>query len=404
KIIDGQLLQMSQDEGIEFLITDSRKILASPRSLFFAIRGVRNNGHDHIASAYDQGVRQFVVEEDIDIKKFPFANFLKSQSSVTALQKLAAHHRSQFRYPVIGITGSNGKTIVKEWLYQMLSSKYKCVKNPGSYNSQIGVPLSVWQMSAQHELGIFEAGISQPGEMEVLHQIIQPTVGLFTMLGSAHDEGFSSNKEKLREKWKLFKNCQTIIYCADQGEINTLLAKESTDGAELIGWGQKPGSNILLKFTNSNIVTISGKFGDHTFHLPFEDSASRENILHCIVLLLHFGYQQPEIQEKVNQLKSVPMRLELKQGINNCQVVDDTYNNDLGGVRIGLEFLESLNMQKKTLILSDVLQSGLTLTELSQQIASLLKEKGIQKFIGVGFGLHSNQKPFESLSIDKKFY
>lgn len=397
-------MQLARDESIEYLITDSRKILSSPRSLFFAISGVRNNGHDHIASAYEQGIRQFVVEQGIDVSQFPTANFMKADSSIGALQKLASIHRDQFSYPVIGITGSNGKTIVKEWLFQLLSSNYKCVKNPGSYNSQVGVPRSVWQMSDQHELGIFEAGISKPGEMAVLQKIIQPTIGLFTSLGTAHDEGFGSTRDKLNEKLTLFKNCKTLIYCTDHTMINETLANWQIPGQQRIGWGQKTGSDILLEFNNNDWVSFTGLYGGLKFKLPFDDKASKENLLHCMVMLLHFGFSPSSIQEKIDQLESVPMRLQLKQGINQCQIVDDTYNNDLGGLRIALEFLEGVNLQKKTLILSDVLQSGITLDELSKQIVLLLKEKQIQKFVGIGFGFHAQQKAFDDIPIDKKFY
>lgn len=403
-ILNGQLIQLVLDEEIHYLLIDSRKVLSSSKSLFFAINGVRNDGHDHILSAYDQGVRQFIVEREMDYKKYPLANFIKVRSSVSALQQLAIHHRSTFKYPVIGITGSNGKTIVKEWLYQMLSLKYNCVKNPGSYNSQIGVPLSVWQMNEQHEVGIFEAGISQPGEMTRLEQIIQPTLGVFTNLGSAHNEGFESTRDKLIEKLKLFSQSKTLIYCADYEQIAHLILEHKGADQDWVSWGQKPGANVLLKFNNHSGVHISGKYGELDLRLPFDDFASKENLLHCIMVLLHFGISETEIQDKIDQLQSIPMRLNLKQGINQCQIVDDTYNSDLGGIKIGLDFLAGLNKQKKTLILSDVLQSGLTLQELSNQISLLLQEKGIKKFIGIGFGFHSEHSVFNDLPIEKKFY
>lgn len=398
------MLQLIRDESIEHLIIDSRKIIASPRSLFFAIKGVRNDGHHHISTLYEQGVRLFIVEQEIDTAKFPEGNFFKVTSSVSALQNIATAHRETFNYPVIGITGSNGKTIIKEWLFQMLSSGMKCVKNPGSYNSQVGVPLSVWQMSDQHELGIFEAGISQPNEMVALQKIIQPTTGLFTMLGSAHDEGFSSTDEKLTEKLKLFESCKTILYCYDDKQIATAIAQIKKPFQETIGWGKNEGSDVLLEFTNPQFVTINGKFGRKTFSLPFTDSASTQNVLHCIMALLHLGFNEQEIQEKINQLRAIPMRLELKQGINQCQIIDDSYNNDLGGLRISLDFLESINAPKKTLILSDILQSGLTLEQLSQHVLKLIGEKQIQKFIGIGFGFHSHQQLFKTLKIDLDFY
>ncbi|GAB1446793.1 bifunctional UDP-N-acetylmuramoyl-tripeptide:D-alanyl-D-alanine ligase/alanine racemase [Flammeovirgaceae bacterium] len=403
-ILKGQVIQLAKDEIVEYLLIDSRKLFASPRSLFFAIKGVRNDGHAHIDTAYEQGIRLFIIEQNVEIEKYSLASFIKVASSVAALQALATIHRNQFNYPVVGITGSNGKTTVKEWLFQMLSPKFKCVKNPGSYNSQVGVPLSVWQMNSMHELGIFEAGISLPDEMEALQKVIQPSIGIFTMLGTAHDEGFSSPHEKLLEKLKLFQSCKTIIYCHDYATINDEITRQKKSFQELISWGENQGANVLLEFSNADSVSLSGKFGDLSLTLPFVNAASRENVMHCIMVLLQLGYTASEIQEKIDQLRAIPMRLELKQGINHCQIIDDTYNNDLGGLRISLDFLEGINMPKKTLILSDILQSGLTLDELSHQVFRLIKEKQIQKFIGIGFGFYSHQNIFNDLRVDSQFY
>jgi len=403
-LIEGHILQMANDECIEYLLIDSRKLLPSPRSLFFAIKGVRNDGHAHIGEAYREGIRMFVVEQDLETNQYPLACFVKVGSSIKALQELASAHRSQFDCPVIGITGSNGKTIVKEWLYQMLSSKFNCVKNPGSYNSQVGVPLSVWQMGARHELGMFEAGISLPGEMEALRKIIQPTMGIFTMLGPAHDEGFASPREKLLEKLQLFQSCKTIIYCQDHVAVRDELARQKKPFQELVSWGEKEGADILLEFKNDGQTTFSGKFGQFQLTLPFTNPAGREDLLHCIATLLCLGLSAAEIQERISLVRTVPMRLELKQGINQCQVIDDTYNNDLGGLRISLDFLEGVNMPNKTLVLSDVLQSGLTLDELCQQVLHLLLEKKIRKFVGIGFGFHSHQNLFAGQPVDCRFY
>lgn len=403
-IIKGVQLQTIQDHEIRYLITDSRKAVTSDKSLFFAIQGVRHDGHDHIESLYQLGIRSFIVEKEIDTKKFPLGNFIKVTSSISALQSIAAQHRKDFSYPVVGITGSNGKTIVKEWLFQMVATDYKCIKNPGSYNSQLGVPLSVWQMSAQHNLAIFEAGISKPGEMEHLQSIIQPTIGLFTNIGSAHDEGFSSREEKIKEKLKLFEGCNTLIYCSDYPEIGKAIHTMMRPPEKVLSWGQKSGSNILLEFTNEQSVSIKGSLGTLALRIPFENKAAKENILHAAIVLMLLGYSPVAIQEKIDQIKSIPMRLELKQGINHCQVVDDTYNNDLGGLQIGLEFLNSINLKKRTLILSDILQSGLTLQQLSEQVAQLIKQKSIQKFIGIGFGFHTHHQPFDALDVESKFY
>ena len=397
-------MHFADDHEIQYLVTDSRKIVASPRSLFFAIRGPRNDGHDHITEVYKQGVRSFVVEREIKPDAYPLASFVKVSSSVRALQQLAVWHRKKFTYPVVGITGSNGKTIVKEWLYQMLSNDYSCVKNPGSYNSQIGVPLSVWQMDSQHSMAIFEAGISRPGEMEFLQPIIQPSIGLITNIGSAHDEGFTSRGQKIKEKLNLFSGCPVLIYPTDYPDILPAINEMKVPALKIIGWGQNPSSDALLRFSNDQTVLISGVFGERSFELPFEDKASRENLMSCIITLLHLGYSTASIQEKIRDLRAIPMRLQLKAGINQCQIVDDTYNNDLGGLRIGLEFLDSLNQPKKVVILSDILQSGLTQEQLSKQVAKLLSEKSIQKFIGIGFGFYSQPQWFDELSSKKSFY
>jgi len=219
-ITGGDITALSIDRPVVHLITDSRKAIVHEGSVFFAINGTHHNGHQYIQSLYDAGVRQFVIEDALPIKKFTEANFLKVDSSVTALQQITAHHRAEFSLPVVGITGSNGKTIVKEWLYQLLSKEYTIVKNPGSYNSQLGVPLSVWQIQSHHTLGIFEAGLSMPAEMERLEKIIKPTIGIFTNVGTSHDENFKNTTEKVSEKLKLFQHVNVLICSADQSSLN----------------------------------------------------------------------------------------------------------------------------------------------------------------------------------------
>jgi len=228
EIANGKNLQFHEDHVIRSISIDSRKTSADASTLFFAIKGERHDGHQYIQSLYSNGVRQFVVEQaPTKLIDFPDANILLVTSTVDALQRIVAFQRSSFSYPVIGITGSNGKTIIKEWLFQMLSKDQVVVKNPGSYNSQVGVPLSVWQMSDHHQLGIFEAGISKPGEMANLALVIQPTIGIFTNIGSAHNEGFLNLEQKIDEKLKLFKNSEVLIYCADQQFVNTAIKKSS---------------------------------------------------------------------------------------------------------------------------------------------------------------------------------
>lgn len=391
-ITGGKNLRLTKEEGIVALHTDSRKAIGTDGAVFFAIRGIHHDGHRYLHALYDKGVRQFIVEHESDeLNSLKEANILLVDSSIHALQTMVSYHRSQISIPVIGITGSNGKTIVKEWLFQLLSADYKIAKNPGSYNSQLGVPLSVWQLQAHHELGIFEAGISMPGEMEKLAAIIQPTIGIFTNIGSAHDEGFSTRKEKIKEKLKLFNSCKLVIYCKDHSAIDEVITET---GLPALSWGAATTSGIQVKAREGKfVVSLKGTSFDIT--LPFSDKASVENCFHCIALLIHLGYGPREIQERIQLLESVPMRLELKEGINQSQIIDDTYNNDLGGLQISLEFLANQNQKnKKRLILSDILESGLPDNELAKQIADLALKNNIQSFIGIGKILSSNKEYF----------
>jgi Alr-MurF fusion protein len=311
---------------------------------------------------------------------FSGANFLVVKSTLDALQAIAASHRKEFSIPVIGITGSNGKTIIKEWLYQLLSPDQSIVKNPGSYNSQVGVPLSVWALQKHHQLAIFEAGISVPNEMEKLEKIILPTLGIFTNIGTSHDEGFESRNEKIKEKLRLFAHAKQLIYCADQVEVRQAISNTSIP---VLSWGNDAKAMIKIKSGNG-AYQISFENNSFSLHLPFADKASIENCFHCVATMLHLKYSPAIIQERILQLKSVPMRLELKQGINHCQLIDDTYNNDLAGLKISLDFLISLQKKKKTLILSDVLQSGMEESEWVEQIKALITQSGISHFIGIG--------------------
>lgn len=390
KITGGQLLQIAEDRKITYLLTDSRKVLVSEEALFFAIAGERHDGHQFIPSLYQSGVRQFVVEKSIDCSFYPEANFLIQSSATDALQSIAAFHRKQFSFPVIGITGSNGKTIIKEWLYQLLSVNYSIVKNPGSYNSQTGVPLSVWQSQEYHQLGIFEAGISQPGEMQKLQKIIQTSIGLFTNIGSAHNEGFRNSEEKIREKIKLFEGSEVIIYSKDHIQ-SALLIEQTYSDKNLLSWGKTTAAKIQIE-SNNGVSNITWQNRLYTFTLPFQDHASVENIHHCMVLLLHLKLSGEEIQERILQLKGVSMRMELKQGINHCQIIDDTYNNDLGGLQISLDFLTGQQKKNKTLILSDVLQSGLATEDLILKIEDLVLKSGVTSLILIGpeFSTHKN--------------
>ncbi|MBS1506907.1 MAG: bifunctional UDP-N-acetylmuramoyl-tripeptide:D-alanyl-D-alanine ligase/alanine racemase [Bacteroidetes bacterium] len=382
----GKILQLPRQRNVKYLVIDSRKAVVNEDAVFFAIGGPRNDGHDYLDKLYQLGIRQFVVERKIDTKNFPDANFLLASSSVKALQIISAAHRAQFNIPVIAITGSNGKTIIKEWLHQLLSPDYSVVKNPGSYNSQIGVPLSVWAMDKHHQLGVFEAGISRPGEMEVLANIIAPTIGIFTNIGTAHDEGFANLQEKIDEKLKLFLRVKTLIYCADHTGIRERIKSLALPG---LSWGRSPESDIRIENTASGFLIT---FKQNTFELNIapKDAASRENIFHCVATLLHLGYEPAAIQKRISELRPVSMRMELKEGINQCQVIDDTYNNDLAGLKISLDFLAGFQ-KKKSVILSDILQSGMKEEELAATINNMLEKRDLQKVILVGSSLYKFQ-------------
>lgn len=390
-ITSGKIIQLSQDRKISYLITDSRKTMVAEEAVFFALAGKRHDGHQYIQTLYDLGIRQFIVEKPVDAARLPLANLLMVASTLDALQLIAASHRSTFSIPVVGVTGSNGKTIIKEWLYQLLESDRSIVKNPGSYNSQIGVPLSVWAMAPHHQLGIFEAGISTRGEMERLEKIIQPTIGIFSNIGTAHNEGFENVTEKIEEKLKLFHQVTTLIYCAEHTEIAQRIQQQKIPS---LSWGFNPSADIKLAKSSSG-YSVQYKGNSFTITLPFDDKASVENCFHCISLLLYFGYGAPVIQQKVNLLRAIPMRLELKQGIGRCQLIDDTYNSDLAGLKISLDFLNGQQKKKKTVILSDILQSGLTESELIDQISLLLKRYPLYQFIGIGPVLSARKNQLE---------
>ncbi len=391
EIIGGTVVAFEEDRPITFLLTDSRKPILHEGALFFAITGDRHDGHSYIQSLYEAGVHQFVVEENYPFKNLPKANAIRVKSSIEALQFLAMHHRQQFTLPVIGITGSNGKTIIKEWLYQLLSNDQHVIKNPGSYNSQLGVPLSVWQIQPHHQLGIFEAGLSKPGEMVMLQKIIQPTWGLFTNLGTSHDENFGEGADKLHEKLKLFSGVKTLIYCADHERVHHAIKSSSIPS---LSWGRNE-ADISIQSIGEN-HHVQWKDIDFNVRFPFTDAASIENANHCIAMMLMLNYSPQTITQRIQALHSVPMRLELKEGINQCQIIDDTYNNDLGGLQISLDFLKHQQQRKRrSLILSDILQSGLPDEKLAMRIADLVNNSGLSKLIGIGPVLNQYKRLFQ---------
>jgi len=391
-----------ETEGtISILLTDSRRITNASEGLFFALSG-RRNGHEFVAEAYAAGVRNFVVTHQTEIK-MPGANFLLVDNVLDALQKLAAYHRGQFNLEVIGITGSNGKTIVKEWLYQLLISDKIIVRNPKSYNSQIGVPLSVWQITDKDNLGIFEAGISTVNEMERLEAIIKPSIGILTHIGPAHDEGFKDRKEKVLEKLKLFMHCKLLIHNYDQ----LVDYKKHIPVKDRFSWSRKFNQADLYVFAETIISRnyyLRAKYKGKEIEclIPFLDEASVENAIVCWATMLAIGYSPAEVDKRIERLSPVSMRLELKNGINDCSVIDDSYNSDVQSLEIALNFLNQQNQHPaRTLILSDIYQSGLEQDVLYRQVADMIKTKKVSKFVGVGEALTAHQDYF---SLGKKYF
>ncbi len=397
------------DDTISILLTDSRRLSFPEQSLFFAITTKTNDGHKYIEELYRLRVRNFVVSEMLPVfENMPDANFLVVKDTIKALQKLAAHHRKRFDIPMIGITGSNGKTIVKEFLYQLLHTEFNIVRSPRSYNSQIGVPLSVWEMNEKHTLGIFEAGISQPDEMEKLQPIIAPTIGVLTNIGEAHQENFLSANQKCMEKLMLFAESEAIIYNGDDIILSNCI-ESSLLSHKTIAWSRTNADSPLYigsiqKKENETILHCTLLGIDRAIKIPFTDDASIENVIHCIAVM--FFLKPTSIQEidRFFKLEPVDMRLNIKQGINNCLIINDTYNSDINSLDIALGFQQSRRVDKKmktTLILSDILQSGTLPKSLYKKVADMVERKKIDRLIGIGRDLMA----FESLfPMQKEFY
>ncbi|MFA6778770.1 MAG: bifunctional UDP-N-acetylmuramoyl-tripeptide:D-alanyl-D-alanine ligase/alanine racemase [Paludibacteraceae bacterium] len=387
----GGELQGNRNIEISRLLTDSRALSFPEDTLFIAIKSNRNDGHKYIPLLYKNNVRNFMVSNCTkEMKEMKDANFILVDDTLVALQKLAANHRNLFNVPVIGITGSNGKTIVKEWLNQLLQTDYKITRSPRSYNSQIGVPFSVWEMDNDTQLGIFEAGISQMGEMDRLATIIAPTIGIFTNLGDAHQENFSSLKIKCAEKLRLFVNSKTLIYNKDNKLVDITVAQSKTK-ARLFTFGTGPGTDIHVtsidKVNRKSTINYQYEGKDYSFLIPFTDHASIENSLQCLATMIVLDIPMDKIKERMAMLESVAMRLEVKDGQNGCLLINDSYNSDINSLGIALDFLTqqaTAKKMKKTLILSDIMQSGQDPQELYQNVASLIAGKGIDRFIGIG--------------------
>lgn len=403
--VSGTILQLGEDILVEELAIDTRKIARSEQAMFIAIQTRHRDGHSFIANAYERGVRCFLVSEDVDVAPYEGASFIKVSDTVTALQQLAIAHRRQYDVPCIGITGSNGKTIVKEWLHQLLTEDYVTVRSPKSYNSQIGVPMSVWLLGSKHNLAIFEAGISQPGEMEKLEPIIRPSIGVFTNIGEAHSEGFLNDRQKIKEKLMLFRHAKHLVYCRDYQELNQCAieyvrqVKDMDEGLEVFAWSYKKGATMHItaveKQQTVTIINASYNENDISITIPFTDPASIENAIHCWCVMILMKVPQDTIMRRMQALAPVKMRLELKHGINDCTFINDTYNSDLTSLLIAVEYLEQQKQhQHHTVILSDMLQIARPDAELYEEVAELLANKHVQRFIGIGPSLYKHKSIF----------
>ena len=383
------------DVEVEYLLIDSRKIIFPSASLFFALHGPRRNGHQFITEVYERGIRNFIVKKGFDPSAFTDANFLLVDDVLQSLQALAAFHRKQFSIPIIGITGSNGKTIVKEWLNQLLQEDHNIVRSPRSYNSQVGVPLSVWQIDQQNTLGIFEAGISTVNEMRSLEQIIQPTIAVLTNIGEAHNEGFTNESEKVAEKLKLFQHCSQVIFPKD-----VLQNDSSLPNVLLFSWSRKDNTASVfikqeIRTTANTSIGLTYRDQPYSIVVPFVDAASIDNAITCYCVLLALGYSHEIIAKRLLQLLPVNMRLQLKKGTNNCSILNDSYSNDISSLNIALDYLKQQSGNyATTVILSDILQSGLSDDELYKQVAIQLQERGIHKLIGIGENISKQHLAF----------
>lgn len=408
---------------IKDLLFDSRLLISPENTLFFSLKSNRNNGSKYIDELYNKGVRCFAIDDatfqQTITSQFPLSTFIVVDDTLKALQRLAAHHRGNFNIPIVGITGSNGKTIIKEWLYQILSPEMSVARSPRSYNSQIGVPMSVWQLNGSHQTAIFEAGISRPNEMQNLKDIIRPTIGIFANIGEAHGKNFENIKQKVEEKLKLFTDVDTLIYCSDYKEIKEAAEKlnintfswsrkdknadvqvysiekkeEETVISAVSRNSQTQDDSQILRFSGSQIQKI---------RIPFTDDASIENAIHCWLAAMKFNIPENVIEKKMRHLSPIAMRMELKSGINGCKIINDSYNSDFNSLTIALDFMNQQHHNKeRVVILSDILQSELKEEDLYEKIARLIKNKGVNHIIGIGEAISRQQDKFD---IDKTFY
>ncbi len=390
-ICGGKLYKGGRKQSVRNIITDSRKFSFPDDSIFVALKGERNDGHKYLKDLYRQHVRSYLVEKLPDVlTEYEGADFIVVADTLRALQKIASVHRSLYEIPVVGITGSNGKTILKEWLFQLLRKDKVIVRSPKSYNSQVGVPLSVWQIEAHHELAVFEAGISKPREMGFLEPIIRPDIGIITNIGLAHQENFPDIQSKLAEKMLLFKNCRSLIYCRDHKLIDEFVKNSGlSKGKEIFTWAREEPSDLKVYeiSRHKSSTSISARFRGKSCSvtIPFTDRASAENAIHAWALMLMLGYEQDFIEESMKGLAPVAMRLEQKQGINNCTVINDSYNSDPVSLAIAMDFLSRQTAHtKKMVILSDMFETGRNAAELYNEIGGILTRERTDFLVGIG--------------------
>jgi alanine racemase len=382
-ILNAKFIGNNDNQDIEHLSIDSRSMQNGVNTLFFALIGPNNNGHNYLAELIQKGVRNFVVSSIPDNLKEK-ANFLVVENTLDALQKFAGYYRNLYHFPIIGITGSNGKTIVKEWLNFLLSPDFSIIRSPKSFNSQVGVPLSIMSINENHNLGIFEAGISTTNEMGKLEQIIKPTIGILTNVGSAHDEGFTSLEEKIKEKLKLFANAEILIYKKDK-VVDLFL----NSNLKTFSWSFNDSTADVLisqkSFSDKTVLEVNYSGEKFEITIPFKDNASIENAINCLMVLLYLKYDTSVIQKRMELLYPVEMRLKVKTGIHNCTIIDDSYSSDFQSLKIALDFLESQKQHvNKTIILSDIFQSGLSNDDLYSKVSELIVSNKINRVIGIG--------------------
>lgn len=404
KITNGTLI--GKDAEITTLLYDSRIIFNSEQNLFFAIKTNFNDGHNYIEDLYKKGQKNFIVKEDFkDFKKYPKANFILVKNTIVALQELSTYHRKKFDITVFGITGSNGKTIVKEWLTYFLNKNENGLQSPKSYNSQIGVPISVWELNENHNVAVFEAGISKPDEMSRLQKIILPKIGILTNIGDAHQVNFKSIKQKTEEKLKLFTDAELLIYCSDFKEINDSITK-LLPNIKTFTWSRENKADLqILKITKKTEFTeidIVFKKKNYKINTAFSDKASIENMMSVLsALLIYYPLKTPDCFD-FKELAPVEMRLQQIQGKNNCTIINDSYNSDLTSLKIAIDVLNTQNQNsKKTLFLSDIYQVGKNEIELYQELSKLLNNSSINKLIGVGENISKYKNLF---SVEKYFF